>query len=201
MKLVKMVALFLVVVMALNTANVALNSGMDHGVGLDTFLAGTGDPWQVFINSDLTAGLILMIAWIIFRERGGRVIDTLAWVWLTAWWGNIVVAAYIWTAAHYAQGDWSRFFLGRRAPGFANDRASRIPVAVRVLCFAGAALTAAYVVIGVARSGGALIPVVGYVGGFAPVILAFLLLTLNRPRSTAVADQVAGSPGGSPVHH
>ena len=52
--------------------HVVFNSGMHHGEEFDTFPAGSGDPWQLFINNDMVTGLLFMVGWMIFREQGGR---------------------------------------------------------------------------------------------------------------------------------
>jgi hypothetical protein len=70
MKRVRVIALLVLVAMLANVVHVALKSGMNHGVGMDTFLAGARDPWQLFINCDLVAGLLFMVAWMALRDRG-----------------------------------------------------------------------------------------------------------------------------------
>jgi hypothetical protein len=102
-------------VMSALMANILINDGMDHGVGFDVFNAGASNPWQLFINNDLVTGLLFMCGWMLFREKGGRVIDTVCWIWMVMWWGNIIVAAYVLRAVWQSEGDWNRFFLGRRA--------------------------------------------------------------------------------------
>ncbi|GLR65451.1 hypothetical protein GCM10010909_01290 [Acidocella aquatica] len=180
MKTVKIIAGLVFLIMCGNVLNVSLNSGMGHGVGFDTFLAGARDPWQTFINNDLVMGLVLTMSWVIFRERGGRVLNTVAWVWMAAWWGNIVIAAYVLRAAYQADSDWSRFFLGRHAPGATAPAPMRLPALMRALCGLGAAAAAVYLALGLRQSGGALVPVLGYALGFLPVILSLALLALPR---------------------
>ena len=180
MKTIKIIAWVVLLVMSANVLNVSLNSGMGHGAGFDTFLAGARDPWQTFINNDLVMGLVFSLSWVIFRERGGRVLDTAAWVWMAAWWGNIVIAAYVLRAAYQADGDWARFFMGRHAPGAVLPAPPRLPASLRALCGLGAAAAAVYLAFGLGRTGGAIIPVVGYLLGFPPVILSLALLALPR---------------------
>ena len=69
MTTVKVLAWIVILVIAAHLAHVALNSGFDHGAGFDMFLAGVGNPWQMMINTDLVAGLLLTIAWMVYRER------------------------------------------------------------------------------------------------------------------------------------
>jgi hypothetical protein len=183
MKGARIIAWVVIAIMGVNMANVAINSGMDHGVGFDTFLAGSGDPWQLFINNDLVTGLFFMVGWLIFRERGGRLADRIAWVWMIMWWGNIVVAAYVLLALWQACGDDRRFFMGRREgrlPGL------RIGGVVRVVSGVTAALVALWTCAEIVKVGFAPIAIFGLVMGFAPVILSFLLIAWpSRPAAAA----------------
>jgi hypothetical protein len=185
MKAVKIIAGLVFLIMCGNVVNVSLNSGMGHGAGFDTFLAGGRDPWQTFINNDLVMGLVFTMSWVIFRERGGRVLNTVAWVWMAAWWGNIVIADYVLRAVYQADGDWPRFFMGRHAPGAASPAALHLPLTVRALCGLGAAAAAVYLAVGLRQTGGAIVPVLGYALGFLPVILSLALLALPRPAEGA----------------
>lgn len=170
---VRILAWIVIAIMGVNMANVLLNSGMDHGVGFDTFLAGASDPWQLFINNDLVTGLLFMVGWIILRERGGRVMDAVAWIWMVMWWGNIVVAVYVLRAVAQARGNWPRFFLGRAA-GVTDGAPLRVPA--RIMCGVAALAVLAWTTAAVAAAGGAVIPTIGYVLGFAPIILSLALL-------------------------
>jgi hypothetical protein len=184
MKIVKAVALLVLVVMLANLFNVALNSGMSHGVGMDTFLAGVSDPWQSFINCDLVAGLLLMAVWIGFRERRGRRIQTIAWIWMAMWWGNVVVAAYVLRAANESGGDWSIFFMGRNAPGVVIDQpAAENPLSLRVLFALAAVGVTTFVLGGLRDTGISGLAAFGYLAGFIPVVLTLVLLALDRDAS------------------
>ncbi len=180
MRGIRVVAWAVLLIMCGNVLNVSLNSGMGHGVGFDTFLAGMRDPWQTFIDNDLVMGLVFSLGWVIFRERGGRGLETAAWVWMAAWWGNIVIAVYVLRAISQADGDWARFFMGRHAPGGVSAAPWRPAGATRALCALGAGAAAAYLAYGLGRSGGAVVPMLGYLLGFAPVILSLALLALPR---------------------
>ena len=182
MKSVKIIAAFVMLIMTLNAVHVAVAGGMNHGVGLDTFLAGNADPWQAFINSDLVAGLILSLAWVIYRERGGRVIDTVAWVWLALWWGNIVVAAYVFHAANQSNGDWPAFFMGRRVRNNIASAAAPVVPAVRALCGAAGIGVLIYLVAALSQPALPAVAVAGYLAGFVPIILAGALLAMGRRR-------------------
>jgi hypothetical protein len=184
MKTVKSLALLVLVGMLANLVHVVLESGMNHGVGMDTFLAGASDPWQLFINCDLVAGLLLTVAWIAFRERGSGRLQTVAWIWMALWWGNVVVAAYVLRAAHESRGDWPLFFMGRNAPGAALRQPTPAkPLPVRVLSLLLAAVTTICVLAGIRATGFAPLPTFGYVAGFAPIVLTLLLLGLDRRTS------------------
>lgn len=153
--------------------NILVHDGMDHGVGFDTFLAGTGNPWQLFINNDLVTGLWFMCGWIILRERGGRMIDLVAWLWMVLWWGNIIVGAYVVRAAWQSGGDWSRFFMGRQA-GMLREAA--VSPAVRIVSALAALAVALWLARSVSTAGGEGIAIAGYLLGFLPIILSLLLL-------------------------
>jgi hypothetical protein len=177
MTAIRIVAWIVIVLMGANMAHVALNSGFDHGVGFDTFLAGRKDPWQTFINNDLVSGLLFAVSWMILRERGGRPIDTVAWVWMVMWWGNIVVAAYVLRAVARSGGDWQHFLLGRRAG--LPDAAPFSPI-LRSCCALLAIGVAVWLALAVTATGFAGIPTFGYLAGFLPVILSLVLLALPR---------------------
>ena len=99
---------------------------------------------------------------------------------MTLWWGNIVVAAYVLRAAGQADGDWSRFFLGRRA-GIVP--AAPLSAPVRALCGLAALAVLIWTGLSVQAVGFAPIATFGYVMGFAPVVLSLLLLAF--PSQTA----------------
>ncbi len=180
MTAIRIVAWIVIVLMGANMANVALRSGFDHGVGFDTFLAGQSDPWQTFIDNDLVSGLLFAVTWLIFRERGGRTIDTIAWVWMVMWWGNIVVAVYVLHAVARSGGDWQLFWLGRRAG--LREPAPLSPM-LRLSCALVAAAVAFWLAAAIAQAGFAAIATFGYLAGFLPVILSLALLALPRRAS------------------
>jgi hypothetical protein len=177
-----------IVVIAIMSAlafNIVLVDGMGHGVGLDTFLAGTRNPWQMFINQDLVSGLLLTVSWIIYRQRGCRVIDTVAWVWMALWWGNIVVAAYIILAVAQSAGDPAGFFLGRRSARPLRPVWSAPSAALRAACVIVAVACAAYLLRGL-RTASTGVAAVGYLLAFTPITLSALLLAMPD-RRTALA--------------
>lgn len=170
--------LLVITVMSALMANILIHDGMDHGVGFDVFNAGVHDPWQLFINNDLVTGLLFMCGWIIFREKGGRRIDTVCWVWMVLWWGNIIVATYVLRAVWQSTGDWSRFYLGRRAgPLRPISFAPPLYVPFALLAVAVAIWTG----ITVQGTGFAPVPTLGLLLGFAPIVLTFVLLAVPAP--------------------
>jgi hypothetical protein len=176
MRAIQGIAWLVLVLMTVNMANVAVYSGMNHGVGLDVFLTGSKEPWQNFIDDDLVTGLLFTCSWIIFRERGGRPFDTVIWIWLVVWWGNIVVAAYVLFAVRQSGGDWSRFFMGRHAPGRTVEPAVLLSLPLRLAAAAGGIASAAYLLASLAAIGFSGIAAFGYIAGFLPVVIAFFLV-------------------------
>jgi hypothetical protein len=175
------IAAVVMLLAALLMLNILVNDGLNHGVGLDTFLAGVASPWQLFIDQDLVNGLLFTVGWVVFRERGGRVINTVAWAWMALWWGNSVIGAYVLLACAQCQGDWHRFFLGRRA-GVLKRIWNGAPLQRGASGF-GAVLAAAYLAHGLSAAHFAGIATFGYVAAFTPVILSLVLLAFPA-RST-----------------
>ena len=180
MKTIRILAVLVLVIQLVNMGIVLAGSGMGHGAGFDTFLAGMRDPWQNFINNDLVMGLLFTMSWIVFRERGNGVLQTVAWVWMAAWWGNIVIAVYVLKAVSEAKGSWPVFFMRGHAPGAQSFASFVIPGPLRMASLAGAALVIVYLVYGLLSCRFAAIPAIGYVAGFVPVALSLALL--GRPR-------------------
>jgi hypothetical protein len=177
-------AILVIVIMSGFMLNILLHDSMGHGVGMDTFNAGMADPWRAFIGQDLVSGLFFTVSWLVFRERGGRMIDTIAWAWMALWWGNIVIAAYILVAVSQSRGDPALFFLGRRAG--ALHHVWRAPsLVLRGGCALGAVLVAAYLVHGLAAVFFAGIAAFGYTAGFLPVILSLVLLAMPAKHTRA----------------
>lgn len=177
------------VAMILLAGNILLHGSLDEGLGMDRFLAGLADPWTTFIGFDLMAGLTLMAGWIAYRERGGRLLDTAAWILCLAWWGNLVPALYILVALRQSDGDPARFFMGARAgvlrPVWPADNA-----AARLAALALTVATAGFAVWKIALLGLDTLAGQAYVPGFLPLALAFSLLAFPARR----ASQVRGAP-------
>jgi hypothetical protein len=176
---------FVIVLMLGLGLNIALNDGFGHGAGLDTFNAGAADPWQLFINMDLIAGLLLMLGWMVFRQQGAPMVETLAWALLFLWWGNIAVAAYILGCVVQAQGRADAMLLGRRAAPLAGVRAL-----YPILRITGAAVCIAALVImvrGAASVGFAGQNVFGYVAAFGTLAFGGAVLALSARGARAKA--------------
>ena len=174
------IAILVIVLMSALAANIVINDSLSNGLGFDVFLAGTGSPWQLFINNDLVSGLLFMVGWIIYRERGNRVIDTVTWVWMVLWWGNIMVACYVLVALRQAAGDELRFFTGKRAGALAPVwPAPSRALQLLLLALAAAVLVGLGLVLTSARDA---VAVLGSILGFAPIALSFVLLALPSVR-------------------
>jgi hypothetical protein len=170
----KWIAILVIAVMALLGAQILIRDSLGHGAGLDAFLAGTTSPWQAFINQDLVSGLLLAVAWLIYREQPGRVIDTIAWVWMVMWWGNIVVAAYVLLALRQSSGDPQRFFMGARAGGL-TQAWPRPNMIVRAILLVLAAGSLYYLAMLLGAAAGP-VAVAGALLGMLPVALSLVLL-------------------------
>ncbi|MDB5702362.1 MAG: hypothetical protein JWL66_2561 [Sphingomonadales bacterium] len=187
---IKWIAILIIIIMSGYAAPILLHDSLDHGAGLDVFLTGSKHPWQAFINQDLVSGLLLALAWLVYRQKGSRMIDTVAWIWMVLWWGNIVVAAYVLLALRQSEGDRDRFFLGSRAGPLLRWQAPGM--AVRIVLLALAALTLVYLA-DLIRSGPMdAVSIAGALLGISPVTLSLVLLAFpaapvdvaHRPPST-----------------
>jgi hypothetical protein len=176
MSAVRRVAILVIVLMSALGANIVINDSLANGLGFDVFLAGAGSPWQLFINNDLVSGLLFAVTWIIYRERGNRAMDTITWVWMALWWGNIMVAAYVLVALRQAAGDDARFFLGKRAGALAQvwPAPSRVS---KILLLLIAAVIIAYLGMLLVSARNA-VAAIGSFLGFAPIALSLALLAL-----------------------
>jgi hypothetical protein len=71
------------------------------------------NPWGVVSMVDLYTGFILFSAWIVYRERSlGR---SVIWVVLMMVLGFFTASLYVFITLYASQGDWRKFWLGRRA--------------------------------------------------------------------------------------
>jgi hypothetical protein len=171
----KGIAVLVSIAMVALFGNILLNGSLDEGLGMDRFLAGLADPWTTFIGFDLMSGLALMACWIAYRELGGRLLDTVAWILCLTWWGNLVPALYIRVSLRQSDGDPARFLMGARAGALrpvwpatrAAPRLAALTAALSVAVFAAWKIS----LLGLGALAGQ-----AYVPGFAPVVLAFILL-------------------------
>jgi hypothetical protein len=144
-----------------------------NGAGMDVFFHGYfADPWQAVINFDLMAGLMLAACWVWWREadRGAA----LTWILVLLYWGNLILAIYLYRALSRSNGQWAVVTMGRHAPGFVAPQRASPPLLLRGLLYL-AALALAVVIVYASRAAGfALFPTTGYLWGlgcFIPVLL------------------------------
>lgn len=175
-------AVLVVVAMVALFGNILLHGSLDEGLGMDRFLAGLADPWTTFIGFDLMSGLALMACWIAYRERGGRRLDTAAWILCLTWWGNLVPALYIMVALRQSGGDPARFFMGASAGPLRPVWPANYAV-VRLAALALAVAAAGFAVRKMALLGLGTLAGQAYVPGFLPLVLAFTLLAFPARRA------------------
>lgn len=72
-------------------------------------------PWGIVSLVDLYVGFSLFSCWIVFREKA--LLPSLIWVILMMVMGFWAGALYTLLALHTSQGDWQRFWYGKRYPG------------------------------------------------------------------------------------
>jgi len=73
------------------------------------------NPWGVVSLVDLYTGFTLFSGWIIFREKS--VTRSAVWVLLMMVLGFFAGSVYTLLALISSQGDWTRFWMGKRADG------------------------------------------------------------------------------------
>lgn len=107
MKLAKIIALLGVVAMTavLIYAFTAGNLSQEGSVLLSL-------PWGIVSLVDLYVGFILFSGWIVYRERA--LVPSLIWVVLMMVLGFFTASVYVFVALQTSDGDWRRFWLGRR---------------------------------------------------------------------------------------
>ena len=108
MKIAKLIALLGVV---------AMSGVLIYGFTVGDF-SGEGSellamPWGIVSMVDLYVGFILFSGWIVYRERSP--IRSLVWVVLMMVLGFWAGSLYALVALLQSEGDWKRFWLGRRA--------------------------------------------------------------------------------------
>lgn len=181
MKTARFICAAMMFVAALHFVVAIATVGLHQGAGSDVFFTGYfGNPWQAVINVDLMAGLTLAACWLVWREpdRGAGI----AWAIVLLYWGNLVLAAYLFRELGRSKGDWAYVALGRHAPGFAAVPRAAAPAAQRLAALAAALAVVALTLWLCVRAEWAPFPVMGYVwglGGFIPA-----LLCLARPAAS-----------------
>lgn len=97
----------------------AMTGALVYGFTAGDFSADGGkilqNPWGIVSLVDLYTGFILFSAWIVYREKSP---------WLAAVWVVLMMVLGFFTASLYtlialfqADGDWKKFWMGKRADG------------------------------------------------------------------------------------
>lgn len=107
MKIAKLIALM---------GLVAMSAVLIYGFAVGDF-SGEGSellamPWGIVSMVDLYVGFILFSGWIVYRE--GLSVRSLIWVVLMMVLGFWAGSLYVLIALLRSNGDWKRFWLGRR---------------------------------------------------------------------------------------
>lgn len=96
----------------------AMTAVLVYGFTVGDFAAEGGRllrmPWGIVSLLDLYVGFALFSAWIVYRERFAAA--AVVWVVLMMVLGFWTASLYVFLALQASQGDWLRFWLGRRAP-------------------------------------------------------------------------------------
>ena len=71
------------------------------------------NPWGIVSIVDLYVGFILFSGWIIYREKS--VVRSIIWVILMMVLGFFTGSLYTFIALQNSDGDWHRFWMGKRA--------------------------------------------------------------------------------------
>ena len=73
------------------------------------------NPWGIVSLVDLYTGFFLFSGWIIFRE--GITLRALVWVVLMMVLGFFTASLYALIALFQSDGDWNKFWMGKKAGG------------------------------------------------------------------------------------
>jgi hypothetical protein len=73
----------------------------------------TSMPWGIVSLVDLYVGFTLFSCWIVYRERS--VLRSVVWVILMMVLGFFTASLYVLIALQTSNGDWKRFWMGKRA--------------------------------------------------------------------------------------
>jgi hypothetical protein len=71
------------------------------------------NPWGVVSMVDLYTGFVLYSAWIVYREKS--IPRSIIWVALMMVLGFFTASLYAFLALSSSDGDWTKFWMGKRA--------------------------------------------------------------------------------------
>jgi len=167
------ICLAVILIMGVNFAIAISSTGIHQGLGTDVFMTGSAsNPWQAGIDADLVMGLVLMISWILWRER--RLADGLVWAFMVLYWGNIVVASYLLLQLNRSKGQWDFVLLGHHASGAIEEPRRPWPFPIKVGLYLMACALAIYVVLASIAVKFTFAPTAGYFGGLGCVVAVLL---------------------------
>lgn len=69
-------------------------------------------PWGIVSLVDLYVGFILFSGWIVYRERS--LVRSIVWIFFMMVLGFFTASLYTLIALQTSEGDWRRFWMGRR---------------------------------------------------------------------------------------
>jgi len=69
-------------------------------------------PWGIVSLVDLYVGFILFSGWIVYRERS--LVRSIVWIFFMMVLGFFTASLYTLIALQPSEGDWRRFWMGRR---------------------------------------------------------------------------------------
>jgi hypothetical protein len=72
-------------------------------------------PWGIVSLVDLYVGFVLFSGWIVYREKSA--VRSVVWVILVMILGFWTASLYTLIALQTSDGDWQRFWMGRRSEG------------------------------------------------------------------------------------
>lgn len=94
----------------------AMTTVLVYGFAVGNFRSDGSDllqnPWGIVSMVDLYTGFILFSAWIVYREKS--FVRSLIWVVLMMILGFFTASLYSFLALNSSNGDWKKFWLGRR---------------------------------------------------------------------------------------
>ena len=70
-------------------------------------------PWGQVSLVDVYVGFMLFSGWVVFREKS--LVRSAIWIVLIIVLGNFTASLYALLALYTSDGDWQRFWMGRRA--------------------------------------------------------------------------------------